>query len=77
MPDLYQILTELRRELQELNEAIFIFERLAESRSVKRHGHPPKWLAIKRVKEKERAATYEKPAATPKVSRRIRVKRGQ
>jgi hypothetical protein len=65
MPDLYEILNELRQELQELNEAILIFERLAESRSIKRRGRPPKWLSVKR--EKERVAAHEKPAVTPKV----------
>ena len=55
--DTNKMLAELRMELQHLDEAILVLERLALG-SGKRRGRPPSWL-------KNVAASVDAPAAAP------------
>jgi hypothetical protein len=48
--DLTNLLSELRAEVDRLNEAIVVIERLV-SAGGKRRGRPPKWLVAKRLTE--------------------------
>ncbi len=57
--DTASILQELRRQRDQLAEAIIAFERLAAGAGPRR-GRPPKWLAA--AKEPGTAAPAEKPA---------------
>ena len=43
--DISKMLAELRTELQRLDEAILVLQRLAARGGVKRRGRPPKWMA--------------------------------
>lgn len=58
--DTASILQELRRQRDQLAEAIVAFERIAAG-SGPRRGRPPKWLAA--AKDPMVAAPAEKPAA--------------
>jgi hypothetical protein len=51
--DVSKILTELREERQQLEEAILSLERLARGRG-KRRGRPPAWLAEGAVRRRGR-----------------------
>jgi hypothetical protein len=51
--DLNTILTELRRERDQLNEAIAAIERLAASGGKRRRGRPPAWLSAARQGSEE------------------------
>jgi hypothetical protein len=51
--DINKMLTELRNERQQLEEAILTLERLAQGQG-KRRGRPPAWLGAAREREKTR-----------------------
>ena len=60
--DTTAMLGELRTELDAVNEAILVLERLAHGQG-KRRGRPPKWMA-------EAGTAQDKPAAAKKKKKR-------
>lgn len=43
--DVTKMIAELQAQLQQINEAIFTLERLAQGNTAKRRGRPPKWIS--------------------------------
>jgi hypothetical protein len=44
--DILKMLTELRSERQQIEEAILVLQRLAVGTGGKRRGRPPKWMSV-------------------------------
>ena len=60
--DVLKMLADLRREREQLDEAILTLERLAQGRG-RRRGRPPSWM--KEAKPPEGKSKSKKVAATP------------
>jgi hypothetical protein len=60
--DVTKILTELRQEREQIEEAIMSLERLARGRG-RRRGRPPSWMA--ELDKKIGKAAINKPKASP------------
>jgi hypothetical protein len=66
--DVSKILTELKEERQQIEEAIISLERLARARGPRR-GRPPAWIADVTAKRRGRPpGSKNKTAEAPKVS---------
>jgi hypothetical protein len=62
--DVAKILSELRQEREQIEEAIISLERLARGRG-KRRGRPPAWLAMAKKRGRP-AGSKNKPHSVPK-----------
>jgi hypothetical protein len=60
--DVSKILTELRQEREQIEEAIISLERLARGRG-KRRGRPPAWLAMAKKRGRPPGSKNKNPAA--------------
>ena len=64
--DVPKMIAELQAQLQQINEAIFTLERLAQGSTAKRRGRPPKWIS------EVRSELLPEPAAPAKRGRPAR-----
>jgi hypothetical protein len=68
--DIEKMLTELREDLVNIEEAIVALERLAEGRGKRRRGRPAAWLAARRSatlgKTGRRSKRIEPPPNSPR-----------
>jgi hypothetical protein len=64
--DIHRILSDLRTEKEQLEEAILTIERLAAGSLGKRRGRPPKWMAA------AKADVAPQPAKTPVAAKKRR-----
>ena len=58
--NIFQVVTELKRQLADIDYAILVFERLAAHLEGRRRGRPPKWMA--ELKEETLKAVVRPPA---------------
>jgi hypothetical protein len=58
--DLLKTLADLRREKEQIEEAILVFERLATGKGLRRRGRPPAWLSELRRKGPTSATAKKK-----------------
>jgi hypothetical protein len=65
--DVSKILTELRQEREQIEEAIISLERLARGRG-KRRGRPPAWLAMAKKRGRPPGSKNKNTAAKPAVA---------